>query len=493
MDVLRSALRILLTVVVIVVGVVVAISVVTVRLTDQDAPPIPGHYELLPAPWLMPKQAGGSALRLAMIHDVLHERFYLHGEAWFHHRHAQVERELATYEDCTKTKDERYFALLDDLAVDMDRLGKPAEGIPILRRKLDLQQPLDAEGKRPAPKREYYTTYANLGTLLAHQHLKGALAKDPTALAGLREGVAFIEQSVAVNPDAHFGRERWQVVTLKYLLHASEHPECLTDYDVAGNSWKEAGLRLESRTGFPRALLKQFQDEAFARPLVYGPRSSADTKTVERIRDSIPMLASSSSQWNEICGKGLDDLIPFDEPALAMVGIWTLGSGANPHFAVVFAHLMEGLQQRSIAWSAYERASELAGKFWADPAIQQRLIAHCRERQTYLEQRLHQSSEALREQHRTELAFGRAEQKAYQQYEAEQVAVGRNPATADFYADFFRSRAPIASDPEDADTIVRKLPLGWLDVILVFQALLCSALSVVLWNNLRARRKELAP
>lgn len=447
------------------------------------------RHELLPAPWLVPKQAGGSALRMAMIHDVLHERFHVHGEAWFRHRHAKVERELATY-DAQKPRDARYFALLDDLAVDHDRWGKAADGIPILRRKLDEQQPLDANGVRPAPTKDGYTTYANLGTLLAHQHLKGALAKDPAALAGLREGLSFIEQSVAVNPDAHFGRERWQVVTLRYLLYASEHPEILTQWDLCGISWDESGRTMMSGMGFPTSFLRDLSDEDKSHRLISGPRSEDDETRVDIIRQSMPPVPSAPQEWRDHIGTDFDRRIPFDEPALAIVGIWTLGSGANPHFALAIAHLMDGLPQRAIAWNAYERAADLAPKFWSDPKIQQLLIDHCRTRQAALEMKLQQSATDLRNQHRAELAFGRAEQQAYQTYEADRIAMGADPDAPGFYDDFFRGRSPIASETDNADTVAEEIRVtGW-DIILVLQALLCTLLTAILATKLVSRWQQ---
>jgi hypothetical protein len=448
-----------------------------------------GRHELLPAPWLVPKQAGGSALRLAMIHDVLHERFYVHGEAWFRHRHAKAEHELSTY-DAQKPKDARYFALLDDLAVDHDRWGKAVDGIPILRRKLDEQQPLDASGVRPVPTKEFYTTYANLGTLLAHQHLKGALAKDPAALAGLHEGLSLIEQSVEVNPDAHFGRERWQVVTLRYLLYANEHSEILTKWDLCGLFWGGNSYPMISGMGFPRSYLREIPDAAKSHRLIHGPRSEEDESRVDEIRQSIPRLPSAPQEWEDHIGTEFKSRIPFDEPALAIIGIWTLGSGANPHFALALAHIMEGLPQRSIAWNAYERAADLAPKFWSDPKIQQQLIDHCRTSQAALERKLQQSATELREQHRTELAFGRAEQQAYQTYEAERIAKGADPDAPDFYDDFFRGRPPIASDTDNADTVaIERRVTGW-DAILVLQALVCTLLTAILATKLISRWQQ---
>ena len=490
MDLVHRALRLLVIIVVVIIGVGFVVPVVTIWLNVGRSPAEPGRYELLPAPWLVPKQAGGTALRLAMVHDVLHERFYLHGPAWFHHRHQQVERELATYEEAGKAKDERYFTLLDDFAVDFDRLGKPAEGIPILRRKLDLQQPLGTDGKRPAPEVKFYTTYANLGTLLAHQHLKGALAKNPEALAGLREGLAFIEQSVAVNPDAHFGRERWQVVTLRYLLRASENPEFLTNCDVVGVPWKSVGERqMRGDLRYSRAYLK---DDLTVQRLQRGPRSEADDVYIPLIRSTIPTITPASEEWFTHCAQGLSAEIPFDEPALAMVGIWTLGSGANPHFALAFAHLMEWMGQPAIAWTAYERAFDLAGKFWSDPQVQNQMTIHCQQRQAHLEQLLGTTSSQLRQLHRAELAYGKGEQSAYQNYESAQIAAGRDPSDPDFYKEFFHGRAPLASDPGEADTIVRELPMSGFDLILVLQAVLCAILTGLMLLRIFSLKKQLA-
>jgi hypothetical protein len=449
-------------------------------------------YTLVPAPWLVPKQPGGSTLRLAMVHDVLHERFYVHGEAWFRHRHTKVERALAPYEDGTKAKDDHYFSLLDDLAVDFDRLGRPADGVPILRHKLDLQQPPGPDGERPPPDKAFYTTYANLGTLLAHVHLKGALAKDPAALAGLHEGLAFIEQSMRVNPDAHFGRETWQAVTLRYLIATARDPKLVTTVDVTGMRWDRIGSKVHiAGLHGRRELLSWFHDGTFER-LRGAERTPQDTRIAQRIRDMIPRFSTNpDGLWSDHVTDGVvEDAIPFDEPTLAFVGIWTLGSGANPHFALAFAHLMEHLGQDALAWSAYERTCDLAPRFSPDAGAQKLLTDHCRSRQPRLELRLKEPADTLRRRHQAELAFGRAEQQAYQRYEAERIAAGQDPGAPDFYADFFRGRAPIASDPGNADTFVMVDKPGIFDALLITQAIACSLAVLVLLTRMATRMSQ---
>jgi hypothetical protein len=108
-----------------------------------------------------------------------------------------------------------------------------------------------------------------------------------------------------------------------------------------------------------------------------------------------------------------------------------------------------------------------------------------------LERALVADSADLRRQHRSELTFGLAEQKAYHGYEAERIAAGRDPAAADFYEDFTRGHPPVASDPGNADTIVYERPFGLFDLALLVQAIVCSVVALWLASNLLSRRKEL--
>ena len=62
----------------------------------------------------------------------------------------------------------------------------------------------------------------------------------------------------------------------------------------------------------------------------------------------------------------------FDEPCLGIVGMWRQGGGANPHFALALAETMLRVGQRYVAWTAYERASRLAERFWPDDAMRPR-------------------------------------------------------------------------------------------------------------------------
>ncbi len=125
---------------------------------------------------------------------------------------------------------------LDDVAVSYEKLGQHSEAIEIAESQLQR-----------SPDR--YETLANLGTFLIH---------DGQWEAGLQ----YIDRALEVNPDAHFGRERYQRLLVEYLLE--NFPDGQIDYPLAdgqrmdflsflakdqpvGEDGKKAKLSLEQR------------------------------------------------------------------------------------------------------------------------------------------------------------------------------------------------------------------------------------------------------
>ncbi len=99
------------------------------------------------------------------------------------------------------------LALYDQLAVALDKLGQHAEAIAVQKGAL-----------KKAPKR--YESHANLGTFYLH--------------AGqLDEGIRHIEQAIAINPAAHFGREVVQLELARYLKANAAKGKTLPTLPVA--------------------------------------------------------------------------------------------------------------------------------------------------------------------------------------------------------------------------------------------------------------------
>jgi tetratricopeptide (TPR) repeat protein len=89
-------------------------------------------------------------------------------------------------------KDRDNPAYLDDLAVAYDKLGQDEKAIELMLRK---------EKAHPGN----YEAAANLGTFYLHS---GQMDK----------GIEQLEKAMAINPDAHFGREKYQLRLAKYLM-----------------------------------------------------------------------------------------------------------------------------------------------------------------------------------------------------------------------------------------------------------------------------------
>lgn len=93
---------------------------------------------------------------------------------------------------------------LDDLAVAFEHLGERDAAIATMARKQALL------AGAPDPEQQY-RYHANLGTFLAH--------------AGrLDEALVELRAAVALNPAAHFGRERFQIDLVEYAIAARKDP-----------------------------------------------------------------------------------------------------------------------------------------------------------------------------------------------------------------------------------------------------------------------------
>lgn len=482
---------ILLTVLVLLLGgLLVTASGGTLLGVALDDLLLSRSYILVPAPWQMPKKEGEAVLRLAMVHDVIHERYIRHGPAWHQARLAKAERELGTLPDDPAAVSERQFAALDDIAVAHERLGHPEVGIPLLRRKLALQRArLPAGTPQPAP--ALYTTYANLGTLLIHASIAGAMRGEEPSRETLREGLQFIRDAMTANQEAHFGRETWQAVAVESLLAAMAAPARMQTLDLIGLPLEDGGMpRL--RPQLQRSYVAMIQT-AGGWDAVRAAGAAGDEERRAAVRARIPSVVRIEAQDSR------REEVPCDEPVLGLLGMWTLGGGANPHSALALAHLMEAMHQRRLAWDAYERAVELGDAFWPEPAIRQRIIGHCRSRQQALAGSLGEQPEELRARHRAELAAGLAYREAYQQEEAALLAAGRDPDDPALMRDFAAGRPPIATPAGDADSYLVAEPARLIDRLPLWLGVLCLAASIALvveWLDRRrseARRPEDGP
>src|SRR5262245_23507073 len=112
---------------------------------------------LYPLPHQIPTYPGGISFRFAMVHDVVHERYPRHGNAYYQERNRLVLAAIDRHKGADGLPPFDRFGLVDDLAVGLNALGRSDEAIRWMRLKLQAQEKLGLNG------RELYTSYANLG------------------------------------------------------------------------------------------------------------------------------------------------------------------------------------------------------------------------------------------------------------------------------------------------------------------------------------------
>jgi tetratricopeptide (TPR) repeat protein len=107
------------------------------------------------------------------------------------------------------------LALYDDAGVACDRLGRHDEAIAWMIRKKAI---LDASGSEPSDIREHlYRYHANYGTFLVHRWLsQGA---DRSKIHEVELACEEIAKALEINPDAHFGRETYQLQAMQWIVN----------------------------------------------------------------------------------------------------------------------------------------------------------------------------------------------------------------------------------------------------------------------------------
>jgi hypothetical protein len=449
----------------------------------------PTAEQMYPLPHHVPKYAGGVSLRFAMVHDVIHERFPRHGNAYYEERNrraieAMKEEEAKLAQGANPS--DKYWAAVDDLGVGLERLGKHEEAVALMRKKLKQQWDLTSTTSE-----QLYSSYANLGTFLILWQIAEGFDK-PNAKERTRESIDLIHKAIQEKPDSHFGREIWQVVLEEFVLAALDRPELLLQYDMVGNRLDKevnpATLRsFQTWRSYDGVMAKAFLKENTNRGQVppSGPIILPDPEQeVERFRSQITKVGAEE-RWADEVKTSHTKPVSFDEPALGIIGMWRYGGGANPHFALALGEIMLRVGQRYIAWTAYERAAQLG-----DP-LGPKFVEHCRNRQKLIEGQLPPADVAdLRPKFEKELAFGQRYQKAYQDYEARRIRAGASIDDPHFYDAFNAEQGPIASPvgTEDHFVIDRLMPRPSAMAAVLLSAGICAFLTACLLRFLQARR-----
>lgn len=137
----------------------------------------------------------------------------------------RIEDRLAKIE---KTPDK--LELYDDLAVAYEKTGQTEKAIEVMQQ---------IEARDP----DRYETLANLGTFYIHH-------------GELERGLAYINKALEVNPDAHFGRERYQKYVVEYVISKKAFDPSELPLDAESLRWRGG-----QAVGFTQFLFSQLSLE----------------------------------------------------------------------------------------------------------------------------------------------------------------------------------------------------------------------------------------
>lgn len=118
----------------------------------------------------------------------------------------------------------------DDAGVACDRLGRSDEAIAWMEEKamrLTLAEANAAETRDIAAHR--YRYLANIGTFWVHRWARNGA--DRSKIDEVKTARDFIAKAIALNPDAHFGRETYQLKALDWIINPVHHG---SEYALSG-------------------------------------------------------------------------------------------------------------------------------------------------------------------------------------------------------------------------------------------------------------------
>lgn len=460
----------------------IAVGLTAILLTALLLPVLPMLTVVrsdVPAPHTVPVTPGGTSLRLAMLHDVFIDRGERRSAAWHEARLAKRLATIAAAGDAAPTP--AVLDAYDDAAVSCDVLHRFAAGETLMRRKLALLAQPDPEPEaiataldllyspmaevrlavqgEPLPPEHAprYRAEANLATLIIHDALSRRASAEPAAtIARLEEGRRHLLIALTLHPAAHFGRETWQLVAVDWVLATLRDPGLLDRFDLLGRPLageadaKPARLttrrRLEARSPIRRGDTLTPEQEHALDPLQRA-----------WVRSAIAPLTPDPA-WVAAVGARYGIAVPFDEPALALVGMWWFGGGPNPQTALAMAGICERIGQRRLAWEGYAAALALADRFPGDDARRERFRSSCRARQAALAPDLGGQT-ALEATYATDVAAAHAEREALHRFEAERLASGADVDDPAWLAAWRAQHGPLATAPGAEDWVRVRRPM----------------------------------
>ncbi|MCA8939939.1 MAG: hypothetical protein KDB07_09030, partial [Planctomycetes bacterium] len=113
-------------------------------------------------------------------------------------------------------KDPTDWAVYDNAGVACDRLGKCDKAIAMMEAKAKAMQDANFDASKEPQPNHSYRLKANLGTFYVHRWIK--TGADWAKMDDVTKAKEQIAAAIKENPDAHFGREIYQLKALEWLV-----------------------------------------------------------------------------------------------------------------------------------------------------------------------------------------------------------------------------------------------------------------------------------
>ena len=300
------------------------------------------------------------------IAEILSGRFERHSDFFYRDRVKKMEARLAA--------EPNDLAAYDNLAVAHEKVGDIPAAIDVIQRKDKL---------KPGE----YTTHANLGTFYLHA-------------GDFENGIAHIRKALEINPDAHFGRETYQLQVAEYLKRAKDDPAVLDE----GSFVMPILLRLWSRGGGDPAAMDAQQ------------RREAQAVVTELFRT----------------GRGRRDDADVEKAIEGIVGMIRFGTGTSPHLYFALGDLLASRGDKQLAYRAYKRALD-----YGHP--RPKMVTDAMEQVKEMVEHPTEMADAFITRERDEAAQWLA---AYQSYEDALVRAGKDTDDESNYTAFYKQHGP---------------------------------------------------
>jgi len=191
--------------------------------------------------------------------------------------------------------------LYDDAGVAAARLDKFPEAMAWMARKKAAMKPLDM--KNQASKDAWYRYYSNLGTFTSYDLF--ADDRSPAHLQRLKQAIDLIGKGLKINPNAHFGREAYQLKLVQWVLDVKtgKFKNPLSDYLAMGIDDVDAPKAVTGYVGLVRL------GRAWGSPDVFAVLRDATSYSGDAY---LAQLAEFRRQ--ELVASGAKPLIEDDRP-----------------------------------------------------------------------------------------------------------------------------------------------------------------------------------